>query len=164
MLARTLDKLVQDGLTTPTEIAELAGVSPSTAYRWIAGSSEPDFNSIRLLIRHLKNPLAQEALLSVVATGTGYRYQRATLDADVNHDGKIDADDALDAAIRTVYAAGESLTSVRESLADDRVDREEVVRLMAVLNDVVLHSALVQEVLVRLVEQHKPRRKCRTQK
>lgn len=164
MLARTLQRLVHDDLTNAREIGELAGVSTSTAYRWIAGDSEPDFNSVRLLIRHLKNAQAQEALLSVITSGTDYRVRRDHLDPDVNRDGKVDADDALDAAIHTVHSAGESLTKVRESLADGKIDRREVVKLMSTLNDVVRHSALVQEVLVRLLEQNKPRRRCETPK
>ena len=160
MLARTLQRLVREDLTNAREIGELAGVSTSTAYRWIAGESEPDFNSIRLLIRHLKKAPAQEALLAVVTTGTDYRCQRTQLDADVNQDGKVDAGDALDAAILTVHSAGESLTNVRETLADGKVDREQVVRLMGILNDVVQHSAVVQEVLLQLMEASKPRRRC----
>ncbi len=162
MLARTLQRLVREGLTNAREIGELAGVSTSTAYRWIAGDSEPDFNSIRLLIRHLKNADATEALLAIVTTGTSYRFRRCELDADVNQDGKINADDALDAAINTVHAAGETLTNVRESLADNDIDHDEAVKLMAILNDVVLQSALVEEVLMHMLDNHKPRRKCAT--
>ncbi len=161
MLAITLQRLVEQNLTTVKEIGELAGVSPSTVYRWIAGQSQPDFNAIRLLIRHLPNPQAQDALISLLTTGTGWRLTRQILDLDVNHDGRVDTDDALDAAIRAVHAAGDSLRAVRDSARDGVVSREEAVALIAQLNEVIGQSELVQEVMLRLVEARKKRRAAR---
>ena len=51
MLATTIRTLIDSELTSAREIGDLTGKAPSTVYRWINGRSEPDFNSIRLLVR-----------------------------------------------------------------------------------------------------------------
>src|ERR1041384_5620406 len=102
MLAKTLSMLLDDRLTTAREIGELTGVAPSTVYRWGRGESQPDFDSIRLLVRHLKNPRAVEAILCAFTAGTGWSFRRSEQELDVNHDGRIDAADALDASIDAV--------------------------------------------------------------
>ena len=70
MIAHTLQTLIQDRLTTARELGEVAGVAPSTVYRWINGESQPDFHSVRLMLRHLPSQRAQERLLSAFTLGT----------------------------------------------------------------------------------------------
>jgi transposase len=161
MLARTLQHLIGQKLTSVTEVAELAGVSNSTGYRWMADRCQPDFDAVRRVIRGLPSPLAQQALLSVVVTGTNWRLQNNDLKLDLNEDGRIDSDDALDAAIRVVHQAGDSLTQVRANCADQSVTRQQLVDVIDKLNDVMRHSAVVQEILCRMAEAHHPRRKAR---
>ncbi|MDX1566105.1 MAG: helix-turn-helix transcriptional regulator, partial [Phycisphaeraceae bacterium] len=64
MIGKILQKLVDDKLTSVKEIGVLTGAAPSTVYRWIRGESEPSFDSIRLLIRHVPEPRAQAELLA----------------------------------------------------------------------------------------------------
>ena len=160
MLASTLQGLIDQQLTSVTEVAELAGVSNSTVYRWIARRSQPDFDAVRRVIRGLPHPDAQQALLSVLTRGTPWRLRSTELSLDVNHDGKIDAEDALDAAIRVVHAAGRSLVHVRSASAAGTVKKQELVDLVGELNEVVTHSTLVQEVLIRMVDQQSRRKRC----
>lgn len=159
MLASTLQQLIDQDLTNVSEIAELAGVSNSTVYRWISRRSQPDFDAIRLIIRGLPNIEAQQALLSVMTTGTSWRMRSTKMSLDVNHDGKIDTEDALDAAIRVVRGAGQSLTHVRSACAAGTVQKEQLVNLVGELNDVIQHSTVVQELLIQLVEDRR-RRRC----
>ncbi len=161
MLARTLAQLIEEEQTSVSEVAALAGVSNSTVYRWIARRSQPDFDAIRRVIRGLPSRAAQQALLSVITTGTPWRLRRYELALDLNADGKIDAEDALDAAIRVVRAAGQSLAHVRSSCAADKVKKQDLVDLVGELNDVVQHSTIVQEILIRMVEQRDQRRVTR---
>ena len=63
MLAKTLKRIIDKQFTSAKEISELTGVSQSTVYRWIAGQSQPDFDSVRLLVRLLPDKRAQKALL-----------------------------------------------------------------------------------------------------
>lgn len=155
MLASALSKLIESEATSVTEVAELAGVSNSTVYRWIARRSEPSFDAIRRLIRGLPNPRAQEALLATLLTGTPYRLHATALALDVNQDGQVDGEDALDAAIRAVHSAGRSLTAVRAAAVAGKVRKDEVVGLVDQLNEVVRYSTLVQEVLIRMVDTRK---------
>ncbi len=158
MLASTLQQLIDRRHTTVDEIASLAGVSNSTVYRWIGRKSQPDFDAVRRIIRGLPNRRAQEALLAVVTTGTGWRVRAAELSLDINRDGKVDADDALDAAIRVVHDAGRSLMHVRSTCAAGTVRKDDLVDLIALLNHVVEHSTMVQEILIRMVEQKQRQR------
>lgn len=158
MLAKTLAKLIDDKLTTAREIGELTGVAPSTVYRWIRGESEPDFNAVRLMVRHLQSPAAVEALLSAFTAGTTWRSYNLEAELDVNADGKIDIDDALDSTISAVRSAGRSLAEVRKASLDGVIDPDESIALVALLNDVIRHCAITQQVLVKMSEQRRGRR------
>ncbi|MBI1370469.1 MAG: helix-turn-helix domain-containing protein [Planctomycetes bacterium] len=152
MLAKTLQRIIDDKLTTAREVGDLTGVAPSTVYRWIRGESEPDFNAVRLLVRHLHNPLAVEALLSAFVAGTAWRCYNLEAELDVNADGKIDIDDALDSAIAAVRGAGRSLSAVRKASIDGVVDQDESIELVAILNDVIRQCSITQQVLVIMSE------------
>ncbi len=159
MLARTLQRLVDEKLTTAREIADLAGVSASTVYRWIAGQSQPDFDSIRLLVRHLPEPRAQRAILSTFSAGTPWRYQYIDHELDVNDDGQIDVNDALDSSIRAVQSAGEMLAKVRDASQDRRLSAEQVGVVIKALNEVVQECSVTQQVMVRVWEGEQNQRK-----
>ena len=115
MLAKALQKLIDQQLTTAKEIGELAGVSTSTVYRWVNCESQPDFDSIRLLVRHLPKAEAQEIILSVFTAGTTWQMATLECDMDVNGDGQIDAEDALDACIQAVKCSADALEQIRNS-------------------------------------------------
>ena len=158
MLAKTLARMIDSHLTNAKEIGELTGVAPSTVYRWVRGESQPDFDAIRLLVRHLKKPEAVEALLSAFIAGTAWSYHNLDAELDVNRDGAIDASDALDASIEAVRAASRSLAQVREACRDGLLERDAVIELIALLNDVIRHCSVTQQVLVHMSES-RPRRK-----
>ncbi len=128
MIDRTLQHLIEEKLTSAREISELAGVSTSTVYRWIAGESQPDFHSVRLLLRHLSHRRAQETLLSAFASGTGWHFLHSNCDKDVNHDGRVDTDDALDAAIETIKAAACTLDQLQKANRDQQLTADETMR------------------------------------
>ncbi|MFA7236506.1 MAG: helix-turn-helix domain-containing protein [Phycisphaeraceae bacterium] len=161
MLCDTLDRLIHAERTSVTEVAELAGVSNSTVYRWLSKRSHPDFDAMRRVIRGLKNPEAQEAMLTVLISGTRWQLRRNDMPLDVNRDGRIDTEDALDAAIRVVKSAGQSLVDVRAARATGVVKKDHLVDLVGELNAVVQHSTLVQQVLIRLVEEQGNRKRAK---
>ncbi|MEM6755967.1 MAG: helix-turn-helix domain-containing protein [Planctomycetota bacterium] len=158
MLAHALQRLINDERTSAKEIAELTGVSTSTVYRWIAGQSQPDFDSIRMLVRHLPNRDAQEAILGVFVQGTTWSAVCQEIELDVNHDGQIDAEDALDATIEAVKAAGQSLAAVRAAARSQRLNPDETLELIARLNTVVNRCTVTQRVLVELADQRRKRK------
>jgi hypothetical protein len=158
MLAKTLQRVIAKKLTNAREIGELTGKAPSTVYRWISGDSEPDFNSIRLLLRHLPNPLAQQALLSMFTAGTAWQVFRDQSDLDANHDGHISVEDALDATIHSVKVLGGCLAHMRETSKTAALAPEDVVTTVAHLDEVIQHCHISRRVLVKLCEQQRKRR------
>lgn len=163
MLARTLQKLIDANLTSAREIGDLAGVSPSTVYRWISRQSQPDFDAIRLLVRHLPERAAQEAIIATFTAGTDWQFTHESLELDVNDDGVINAEDALDASVEAVRSAGESLKSVRQASRRQELSAEDTLELISLLNHVVRQCNITQRILVDLSEQ-KRRRKLRLAK
>ena len=154
MLRQTLDALIRQNLTSARELAELAGVSTSTVYRWIGGQSEPHFDSIRLLFRHLPNQEAQQALAAAFAAGTSWELKALDpeLDLDINRDGRIDPLDALDASIDAVRAAAESLDEVRTACRNGVIRKAEAVHLIQLLSQTIRQCTLTQQILLRLSE------------
>ncbi len=163
MLARTLQQLIDANLTSAREIGDLAGVSPSTVYRWISRQSQPDFDAIRLLVRHLPERAAQEAIISAFCAGTDWQFTHESLELDVNDDGVIDAEDALDASVEAVRSASESLTAVRKAGRRHDLTAEDTLELISLLNHVVRQCNITQRILVDLSEQRR-RRKLRLAK
>jgi len=162
MLSSALRRLVEEKLTTVDEIGELAGVSTSTVYRWIAGQSQPHFDSIRLLVRHLSNPAAQRALLTAFTAGTAWQMRYYDGDLDVNQDGRIDANDALDSAINVVRAAGKSLSTIRDACQGGLPDRDLSKAAIEVLEEAVHQCCVTQQVLVNITDRSARRRAMST--
>ncbi len=158
MLAKTLQMLIDQQLTTAKEIGELAGVSTSTVYRWVSGQSQPDFDSIRMLVRHLPNPEAQEAILAIFASGTPWTFTHAELELDVNQDGQVNAEDALDASCEAVKTAGESLMAVRAASRGKLLNSDDTLALISQLNHVVQQCTITQRVLVEMAEARRKRK------
>jgi transcriptional regulator with XRE-family HTH domain len=158
MLTKTLNRMIEKKQTTAREIAEMAGVSTSTVYRWIAGQSQPDFDSIRLLVRHLPNKDAQELILQTFTMGTTWQFARPDLELDVNADGKIDAADALDASIEAVHSSAKSLKKLRSAFRDGKADADEVLELIHQLQHTANECLITQQVLVYLSEKNKRRK------
>jgi hypothetical protein len=162
MLASTLERIIEQNLTTVDEIGSLTGVSSSTVYRWMGGQSQPDFETIRLLVRHIRNPDAQRALLTAFTAGTAWQMRYQDEDLDVNGDGHIDANDALDASIRMVRSAGDSLGQIREACRESPPNETHITEAVRVLEEVIHQCCVTQGVLVRMSESspHFQRRKA----
>ena len=158
MISKTLQHLINEQHTSAREISELTGVSTSTVYRWIADESQPDFNSMRLLLRHLPTRAGQEALLTAFAGGTAWQFVQHECELDVDDDGDVDADDALDAAIHATKAATRSLEQVREAGRDERFSSDETLRVVSTLNHAIGQCTLTQRILVEVSERQQKRK------
>ncbi len=161
MLKRTLNRMIEKKQTSAREIAEFAGVSTSTVYRWIAGESQPDFDSIRLLVRHLPNRKAQEALLHAFTTGSGWTFTRPDHDLDVNRDGAINSDDALDAAIEAVRTSSHALKEVRTACLNGNTSAEQTLNLIQLLHHTTQQCTIAQHVLMHMSDEASKRKKAK---
>jgi len=158
MLSQTLQQIIDKKFTTAKEISELAGVSQSTVYRWIAGQSQPEFDSIRLLVRLLPDTRAQKALLTAFTAGTDWHATHMNLELDVNADGKVDANDALDASCHALKTSSDTLLSIREASKGKMLTSDETLELISLLNHTVRHCTITQRILVDMSEQRKKRK------
>ncbi len=159
MQSAAQQRLIDQKLTTARELGELAGVSTSTVYRWINGESQPDFDAIRLLLKHLKNHRAQQEILSVFTSGTAWQLLYVDHSLDVNDDGRIDSQDALDACINAVESAASSLKAIRTGTRTrSHLDADQIVEVLSLLNQVTQHCNITQRVLVKLNENRKQAR------
>ena len=150
MLAATLSRLISDKLTNANEIAQLTGVATSTVYRWISGESEPDFHSMRLLVKHLPDQRAQCAIVDAFLAGTPWHAKSIETNLDVNRDGRVDVNDALDACIESVQAAGESLSQVRVATSQKLITSSQCANLVSLLNEVIRDCTAAEQVLMRI--------------
>lgn len=158
MLAKTLKRIIDNNFSSAKEISELTGVSQSTVYRWIAGQSQPDFDSVRLLVRLLPDARAQKAILTAFTAGSDWHITHMNLELDVNMDGKVDADDALDASCHALKTSSETLVSIREASKGKALNSDETLELISLLNHTVRHCTITQRILVDMAEQRKKRK------
>ena len=158
MLSKTLKRIIDKQFTSAKEMSELTGVSQSTVYRWVAGQSQPDFDSIRLLVRLLPDTRAQKALLTAFTAGTDWHVTHMNLELDINMDGKVDSDDALDASCQALKTSSETLVSIREANKGKVLNSDETLELISLLNHTVRHCTITQRILVDMAEQRKKRR------
>ena len=158
MLAKTLKRIIDKQFTSAKEISELTGVSQSTVYRWIAGQSQPDFDSVRLLVRLLPDSRAQKAILTAFTAGTDWHVTHMNLELDVNLDGKVDAEDALDASCNALKTSSDTLVSIREASNGKILSSDETLELISLLNHTVRHCTITQRILVDMSEQRKRRK------
>ncbi len=156
-LHQALQHVIDQKLTSAREMGELAGVSTSTVYRWTTNQSQPDFESIRLLIRLLPSPRAQKELLNALLGGSAWSASRTEVELDVNRDGVIDRDDALAAALASVQAVTQSLSQIHAA-ARRPMTAQETLQTVAHLDRAVRHGTLTQRVLIHLNEQRTERR------
>ena len=152
LIAPTLQKLIDDHTTTAKDLGEMAGVSSSTIYRWINGESEPDFDSIRLILHHLTDSNAQLAILTAFMAGTPWTVTNAAGNLDINHDGRIGPEDALDSAILCVSVASDSLQQIRTACRDGKVTQDDAQRVSQLLADVINQCSITQQVVMTIVE------------
>lgn len=116
MLDIALQRLVDRKITTAREIAKLADVSTSSVYRWINGESQPDFDSIRKLLRNFRNHHAQRDILMVFTAGTAWQLVHVEEAQVANPNDPSEAVEILDNWIQSVQTMIDDLKRVRGQL------------------------------------------------
>lgn len=150
MIDQTLQRIVDQGLASVTEISEVTGVALSTVYRWMAGKSEPSFHAIALLLRHVRDTDAQAQLVNAFLAGTRWQGLDVGGELDINADGEIDMLDALDSSIDSVNTASQTLQDIRNMSRDGKVTRDNTAHLIELLRQLVHQCTVTQQVLVKV--------------
>lgn len=119
-LDELLMELVERGVITRKQLGLAAMRSRDWAERLVRGETLPGWDELRLLIQNLPQDAVTEIFLLLLCNT---RWNPPTLndeaaELDVNNDGKINLDDALDSAINGSHAAQEALEKVRQAQAN----------------------------------------------
>ena len=149
MLSITLRRLIDQKMTTAREIGELTGTAPSTVYRWIRDEAQPSFDTIRLLMRHLRNREAQAALIAAFTASTPWKsyVQEGDDSAVVPVDDVADASEAMEAAIDAMREATQALASVRQASRDRALNDTELDQTVQQTNSVIRTCVATQREL-----------------
>lgn len=152
MLSVTLRRLIDQKLTTAREIGELTGTAPSTVYRWIRGEAQPSFDTIRLLMRHLRNREAQAALLAAFTVSTPWRFSADDVDIEIPRESGADIHVDLESALRTLQATIRSMSTIHDAAGDRSLSDNETEQLMRDTQAVIRASTLLQKNIQSLSE------------
>jgi predicted transcriptional regulator len=147
MLSITLRRLIDQKMTTAREIGELTGTAPSTVYRWIRDEAQPSFDTIRLLMRHLRNREAQAALIAAFTASTPWKsYVQESVDP-APADDAADASEAMEAAIDAMREATQALAAVRQATRDRALNDTELDQTVQQTNSVIRTCVATQREL-----------------
>lgn len=155
MLSVTLRRLIDQKLTTAREIGELTGTAPSTVYRWIRGEAQPSFDTIRLLMRHLRNREAQAALLAAFTASTPWRFYTADAELSITPEGAVDVRDALESALESLRSAGQSMTAILDATRDRAINEGEAEQLVQHANRVIRSGTILGRTVQNLTDQRR---------
>lgn len=121
-ILKTLD---QQRVISAADVADATGASLSTAYRWMQGESEPPYSQLRALCRELPAEAAEQIVRDLI--GSRFTLIAAEdADPDINGDGRVDVNDALDGAITCTRDANHMLEQVRDATRDGQITQKEV--------------------------------------
>lgn len=124
-----LQDLLDADDASPLLIADMADVSRTTVYRWLDGTSEPSWSSVRrILMSDELLPTQRDALLQVLLRGTGYGTPRGPVtdaELDANGDGAVDAEDVIEALIELDEDDASVLRKALKELRDGRLTAEQ---------------------------------------
>lgn len=155
MLSVTLRRLIDQKLTTAREIGELTGTAPSTVYRWIRGEAQPSFDTIRLLMRHLRNREAQAALLGTFTASTPWRFYTADVEAEISREGAVDLREAMESTLDTIRSAAQAMAEIRDTARERTVNEGESEQLVQQTNNVIRSCSILQRVVQNVAEQRR---------
>lgn len=147
MLAATLAHLIEEKLTTPKQLAQVAGVAPSTVYRWLEREGEPDFSHLAALLSGLPEMKAREDILLALTGRSGFSVVPLTGALDVNHDGQVNHHDALESVCLAIEHTTDSLQAINQATRDRSLSKEELVRVQSLLQQAMHRCATTQAVL-----------------
>lgn len=113
--------------TTPKQLALVSGMSRSTIGNWLHGTNEPTLNAVQGWLCHHPNRRFKQLLLDAVTMGAArLAKDQISLNAlDINGDGVVDIEDAMDSAIKTAGDAHTTLAVIREATSDGKITHDQ---------------------------------------
>jgi hypothetical protein len=159
MIHDTLQAMHDDGDLTVPEICDLLNLGKSSAYR-LFNETELRYSQLRTLLRHAR-PAARKRLLADLISGLPVQVVEPLDDLDTNHDGRVDAWDALGQAIEAVTRAAAASAKIRDAVADGQVEEHELLLCELVQGEAMSALATLTLIVQRLARATPQRRQAR---
>jgi hypothetical protein len=126
----------------PASIADWCAKNSRTVYLWLADEGGPDQTDCKLLIQRLPKTSRMRFAQAVVdellrSSGLSATIQprQSRSELDINHDGKIDCDDALDWLIKDSRSRQEALERIRQHSQCNSLSEMDRQRVLLMLNE-----------------------------
>jgi len=146
MLNSLLARLVEEKLTSVREIAELTGRGESTVYRWLSRQSQPDFDDIRLLVRHLNSTEAQQRLIELFASGLPIVIEWK--DEQRPAEEQTDVFDALDFSLLALETFTDALARQRAIMRQSEQIEQGITESVALIDKTIQRLTTAKNILV----------------
>lgn len=149
MLSHTLNSLIDDGHVT-VKVLSIVGECPESTVRDMLHreSDLPQYRRLARWCRHLPD-VCRQALIDSLTAGTA-SCQTHRIDLDVNHDGRVDQDDAIDGAIQMNRHIAGILEQVRKASRDGRIDEGESAQIVQLLRDSIRSADTIVQLLMQI--------------
>ena len=156
MLNLVLRQLIEKKLTTVREIVELTGRGETTVYRWVNGKTQPDFDDMRRLLRHLPDHTARQAILSFFTSDLPVEIEWLSDDIDlVPGVGDKEKHHAFDLSLLALECMVDILGHVRHDTRNEALSSEANTEALAHIEAVMRYMTLARRALVEQGEQRK---------
>ena len=159
MFAAALSRLIEEKLTTPKQLAQVAGVAPSTVYRWLEREGQPDFGQLAALLANLPELRAREGIILALLGDSGFSVVPQAGALDVNGDGVVDHHDALESMCLAIEHTTDSLQKINQAIHDRYLPKEELTQVQALLQAAMRQCATTQAVLGDIGQRRKEARR-----
>lgn len=160
MACQRLRLVLQDaldrGVTDVAELASVCGYARSTVYSWLADEGkDPRLDAVMSWVTLHPNRRLREELAGVIC---GQQVVLADVDddlLDLNHDGTIDAKDALSSAIESVDLVAQVLREVSEAARLDRLSDAEAANAISAIHATQYQLMITELALARSIKKRK---------
>ncbi|MBI1336298.1 MAG: hypothetical protein GC164_04980 [Phycisphaera sp.] len=163
MLAKLLKSLINKGLVTVTEIAQVTGRAQSTVYRWVNDESKPEFEDIRLLVRRLSHTDARKSLLRFFTSDlpviVTWMTDEKQLDPESLPDVGTGTREALDLSLLALDSLSQVLIDQRRALQEGRLDWVECDETCQHLDNAIEYLSVSKQLFRRQALRRKPARR-----
>lgn len=158
--ADLLQRLNTSGELPVTEIADLLGISQSSAYRYL-NETELRFGQLRQLLRFCRSDGARVALVHAVISGTPLVVTPVNPNLDLNGDGEVDTKDALAGTSKLLTDLASLLNHVVDMQGKGVTGEAEQDEILGLLGQIMGRAHVVQQILELEVRSTRQRRKAR---
>lgn len=153
VISETIRQVVNDGLTTNLELADIAGISDSAVGRYAHDINGPTFETVRLWVRCHPHPAVRRAFAACLQA----RDDRPS--GDFNGDGTTDWHDVMEGADSIVYAAANTLKEIRDATGDGDYSESEAVHVLNVVAQLQLITDRLRVAAEDAIQTRRPARR-----